>query len=1159
MKARSHFTLPAIAVLSLLLGLGASLLPAQEFSWQKPHAKVLPEGDLDWAPEPYRYQPGKTVRFIDYEDGNDANPGTPDKPWKHHPWDPASRITADVSNVDTYVFRGGVTYRGSLKGKPQGSGENPIRLTRDPRYGNGEAFFVGSRPVTGKWEKVPANDAPKGLPEPGKVWRVKLGKGPRPWCVWNLQQRDTRLPLARTPNWKVKDGQMDVMADWYEWKWNQIGKVQRKVGNRNVQVHWTVDKENLTLPADAYTQAYVWTEWGPVMGTPCAREVIDFEEENSKIYFPGFWGGGGRNIYGGNRYYLENSPYFLDEEGEWWFDESTGMLYLMPPGGEDPARLPIEVARHGTLIELESGTKNVSISGLSFSFTNVHTPHRRFADQAVIRCMGSADGINVSHCRFYEVNLPVRIKAAGAQDRVDNVRLTDNEIGFTDYGVCSIADGMSWGKKHPPIGQLGDVKVLRNRVFRAGMRPGRSDNGHAIRVNFAETLEVAGNFLTRCYGSGIFIFGGKSSGYLGDVPLSRVLIHHNKVTHCLLRTNDWGNIETWQGGPHYVFNNISGNPWGYWNWQKRHFGFAYYMDGSFKNYQFNNIAWGTSSQARPHGNTSAFQEIISYQNSVFNNSIFRFVVGSRRQAPQAGRDLFAGNIWEDIGEWILWHGRPAESEDQANQADVGKVGKTFAYETMAYANNIFVGDSENIGVFEANGMPHKTVDSMRQALKKRGARAFQLGKRIEESPYLDPENQDFRLKSGTEAIDYGVRVFVPWGLYAMVGEWNFARNNEDPTVLIDDHWFLTSDYTQRQEYYKVPTFPLKGVGIGAEDYVTGPLETWTPAGALKLNGQDQYLMLKLSPEEKDQTGSKTPAIKTHKPEDWISIQTPEKIIPGEPFKAIVKLNGIEKGKKVEAHLHWAQGTSWGGFNVLGLPAVQEVTGKDSYTFTFKPEAKAGLTGFNLMVFTGPGGFGNKEKVVRVSIPAGPPAPANLGKLKSPALDTSSFIIEAYLKLDKGSSGVIMQKRDGRAGYALTVEQGGKLKLFAGGKQGSATVTAQSAIDDGQWHHVLAECDRQGGKVTLFIDGKADAAEAGIGPKVSMANRAPVYVGGTPEGDHLGATLEFLRISGGSLADAKTSIQELYAWQFDGPHLRDFLGNAPAGKGRDAGALEYTGK
>ena len=33
------------------------------WSWQKPQAKVLPTGDLEWAPEPFAFRPGASVRL----------------------------------------------------------------------------------------------------------------------------------------------------------------------------------------------------------------------------------------------------------------------------------------------------------------------------------------------------------------------------------------------------------------------------------------------------------------------------------------------------------------------------------------------------------------------------------------------------------------------------------------------------------------------------------------------------------------------------------------------------------------------------------------------------------------------------------------------------------------------------------------------------------------------------------------------------------------------------------------------------------------------------------------------------------------------------------------------------------------------------------------
>ena len=51
------------------------------------------------------------------------------------------------------------------------------------------------------------------------------------------------------------------------------------------------------------------------------------------------------------------------------------------------------------------------------------------------------------------------------------------------------------------------------------------------------------------------------------------------------------------------------------------------------------------------------------------------------------------------------------------------------------------------------------------------------------------------------------------------------------------------------------------------------------------------------------------------------------------------------------------------------------------------------------------------------------------------------------------------------------------------------------------------------------------------------------------------SFEYLRLARSTLAASRTSIEELYDWEFAGPFLRDFAGKAPAGGKRSAGALE----
>jgi hypothetical protein len=78
------------------------------------------------------------------------------------------------------------------------------------------------------------------------------------------------------------------------------------------------------------------------------------------------------------------------------------------------------------------------------------------------------------------------------------------------------------------------------------------------------------------------------------------------------------------------------------------------------------------------------------------------------------------------------------------------------------------------------------------------------------------------------------------------------------------------------------------------------------------------------------------------------------------------------------------------------------------------------------------------------------------------------------------------------------------------------------------------------------------------PDASIDCKADFTVGRSSAGDegYLEGAIDFMRICHGTLADAKTTIEELYAWQYvSGPHLFDMRGVKPKGRRRDAGALE----
>jgi hypothetical protein len=176
-------------------------------------------------------------------------------------------------------------------------------------------------------------------------------------------------------------------------------------------------------------------------------------------------------------------------------------------------------------------------------------------------------------------------------------------------------------------------------------------------------------------------------------------------------------------------------------------------------------------------------------------------------------------------------------------------------------------------------------------------------------------------------------------------------------------------------------------------------------------------------------------------------------------------------------------------------------------------------------------------------------------LRSPQIFTSNFLIEACFKTAPGLKDATLIQKISGAGYGLRVNETGGVTLAAQAASARASLASHGAVNDGRWHHVVAESDRKAATFTIYIDGKPDASGPGLGPDASLANDADLYVGGTPHGHNLDGAIDFLRVARGTLADAKTTIDELYTWEFHGPSLHDFTGRKRPADGGKAGAID----
>ena len=145
------------------------------------------------------------------------------------------------------------------------------------------------------------------------------------------------------------------------------------------------------------------------------------------------------------------------------------------------------------------------------------------------------------------------------------------------------------------------------------------------------------------------------------------------------------------------------------------------------------------------------------------------------------------------------------------------------------------------------------------------------------------------------------------------------------------------------------------------------------------------------------------------------------------------------------------------------------------------------------------------------------------------MDTNNFLIEIVFKADAGHTGGVLAAKNDKSGYELAIgaDNGLQLTLTASGAKAASVSTAR--INDGKWHHVIAEIDRIAGKATIYVDGRtaAESKPGSIAIDASLANTADFVVG-----KGLVGAIDFLRVSRGTLADAKTTIEELYAWEFN---------------------------
>ncbi len=427
--------------------------------------------------------------YVDATSGNDSYNGTEIT----GPWKTISKVNKSTFQPgDSILFKRGCTWREQLSVPSSGNSGSPITFGA---YGTGDAPIISGADVlsSSEWSFYSGN-----------IYVIKVGSIPAPT---QLYVDGVYYDMAHHPN----SGWLHATSDAS----NASTIIDTDSSFTNDQI----------AGAKVMTKAYVWDVSSSIAASYASNTITlnsgDYVYKNDST----------RYMKTGYGYYLQNKLWMLDSAGEWFYDSSTGKIYLWAPNSDNPTGHTVEISQrpYGVYI---NNKYYITIQDIEVANADNSDVYAVASENIIINKIKTTGG-------YIGISFPT----------TSSVTITNNTVKNALMNGISPGPGDTWitNRQYNYSGFDINNNIVTN-IGNMGACAKVSDCGIGV---MGQDVDIESNTISNVGYAGIKMFGQ------GDIK-------YNTITNSMLLAGDGGAIYTHRqsgfgNGAKTISNNIIKN------------------------------------------------------------------------------------------------------------------------------------------------------------------------------------------------------------------------------------------------------------------------------------------------------------------------------------------------------------------------------------------------------------------------------------------------------------------------------------------------------------------------------------------------------------------------------------------------------------------------